>query len=183
MKKTLTILILIIFSCKNDKIDNKEEVKYSNSTESKTKKMIEMFEKSNKSQNKIILGVWAIDSFEENSKIQIRYLNSDSSFSAFDFKPDNKLYHAKKVDIGVQVNLFSDFIVINDSVYLYREKENLVQAYSFQIIDKKKLVLTNGDPIGFENFLKSKTYFSRIPNYNSESRIKKIIEEREKLKK
>jgi hypothetical protein len=34
--------------------------------------------------------------------------------------------------------------------------------------------LTNGDPIGYKNFPKMKMYLLRMPDYSSESKMKKL---------
>lgn len=179
MKKILCVLILL-YSCKNNSDYKKLNSNFINEDSVVVAKMIKKLILNENNENNKIYGVWVIDSVREKNKLRYRYSNIDSAFSAFDFRKNDKLFNAKKNDIGIEEKFLGDFKVFGDSVFVYSEKENTVQGFKLEMKNNTLLKITNGDPIGYKNFERKIFYLSRMPDYSFESKMKKLYEERTK---
>jgi hypothetical protein len=171
-------LLLYCFSCSTENSNQENNSRYINTDSIVTSRKINQLLSLEKDENYKLYGVWSIDSAREKNILHYRYTNIDSAFSAFDFKPDNKVYNAKKIKIGIVVKLFGDFKVVGDSIFVYSKIKNTVQGFKFEIKNDTLMELTNGDPIGYKDFPKMKMYLSRMPDYSAESKMKKLNEER-----
>lgn len=178
MNKKIFFWLLFLSSCMGDntKKKNGSDLKNLNEDSIKTHKMITKLIDLDNSRNNIIYGVWAIDSVEEKNRIQKRYVNSDSSFTSYDFRNNNKVYFAKNSgDLGIKIKLFGDFKVYGDTVYIFSKVDNIILGFKFEIKNKGSLILINGDPIGYKNIRKIRSYLTKIPDYKSDYYVKKIM--------